>query len=126
MKATTTTPDKSFKGNKYFYGILIFLLLHFYMSVNTDLAEFSQHKDINIPIWYFYIVFTVDALVVLSLGLIAMFKKVGVIAFPVFIISHFLIHSYFLSTFLYSDVSVLFFFVGLGLLMIIPRWKDFS
>ncbi|WP_300672856.1 hypothetical protein [Soonwooa sp.] len=125
MNETTTKLDKSWAANKYFYGILIFLGLHFYLSVNTDLAEYTQHTDINIPTWYFYIVFAVDALAVLSLILIAMYKKIGVYAFPFFLIVHFLIHNYFLSTFLYSDVSVLFFFVGLGLLVVIPRWKDF-
>ncbi|MFN3019410.1 hypothetical protein ACK1KB_00285 [Chryseobacterium sp. TY3] len=126
MNETTTTDDKSWASNRFFYGILIFLALHFYLSINTDLAEFTQHKDINIPTWYFYIVFVVDALVLLSLVLIAMWKKVGVYAFPIFMVAHFLIHNYFLSTFLYSDVSVLFFFVGLGLLAIIPRWNNFK
>lgn len=126
MKETTPKPNRSFKANIDLYGVLIFLFLHFLLSVNTDMAEYSQHKDINIPTWYFYLVFSVDILVVLSLILIALYKKAGVIAFPFFMVVHFLMHSYFLSTFLYSDVSVLFFYVGLGLLMIIPRWKVFS
>lgn len=118
--------DKSFKNNPFFYGVLIFLLLHFYLSVNTDLLQYSQHEDINIPFWYFYIIFTIDILVVLSLALIALYKKVGVITLPLFVMLHFICHNYFLSTFLYSDVSFLSFYVGLGLLVVIPRWKEFN
>lgn len=126
MENQSKTIDKSFKNNKFFYGVLIFLLLHFYLSVNTDLLEYSQHKEINIPSWYFYIIFSVDIMIVLSLILIALYKKIGAIAFPFFILVHFICHNYFLSTFLYSDVSVLCCYVGFGLLVIIPRWNEFK
>lgn len=126
MENQSKSIDKSFKNNPFFYGVLFFLLLHFYLSVNTDLLEYSQHKDINIPFWYFYIIFTIDVLVVLSLALVALYKKAGVIGLPFFVMLHFTCHNYFLSTFLYSDVSFLSFYVGLGLLVVIPRWKEFN
>ncbi len=126
MENQSKSIDKSFKNNKFFYAVLIFLLLHFYLSINTDLLEFSQHQDINIPFWYFYIIFGVNFLAVLSLVLIALYKKIGAIGFPFFVMLHFICHNYFLSTFLYSDVSVLCCYVGFGLLVIIPRWEDFK
>ena len=126
MENQNQTLDKSYKNNKFFYWIIIFLFFHFLFSIGIDWSQYSQHLDLNIPSWYFYIVFAVDILAILSLVLIAMYKKAGVFLFPLFILAHFTVHHMFLSTFLYFDVSVLFFFIGLGLLEIIPRWNQFK
>ncbi|AZI56590.1 hypothetical protein EIB75_15555 [Epilithonimonas vandammei] len=111
------------KKNKSFYIIFGLILLVFFFSVNTDLAELSQHKAINIPFGFFYYTLGIDILVILSWLLIIFNRKAGVIFFPIFIMLHFGLHNYFLSTYLYSDITVLFLFIGLGLLEIIPRWK---
>lgn len=115
--------DRSFKNNKDYYLIFGLILLVFFLSVNTDITEYSLHKQINIPQGFFYYTFGVDILVVISWLLIIFFRKLGVILFPLFVAVHFFLHNYFLSTFLYSDVTVLFLFIGLGLLAIIPRWN---
>ncbi|MNK89714.1 hypothetical protein D3C87_1097330 [compost metagenome] len=115
--------DRSFKNNKDYYLIFGLILLVFLLSVNTDMEEYKLHKQINIPQGFFYYTFGVDILVVISWFLIIFFRKLGVILFPLFVAVHFFLHNYFLSTFLYSDVTVLFLFIGLGLLAIIPRWN---
>ena len=116
--------DKSFKNNKDYYLSFGLILLVFLLSVNTDLAEFSQHQSLNIPTGFFYYTFGVDILVILSWILILFFRKIGVILFPVLVMLHFGLHNYFLSTYLYSDITALFLFVGVGLIAIIPRWND--
>ncbi|WP_312765006.1 hypothetical protein [Epilithonimonas sp.] len=116
--------DKSFKNNKDHYIIFGLIILVYMLSINTDLAELSQHRDINIPSGFFYYTLSVDVLVILSLILILFYRKLGVILFPFFVMIHFSLHNYFLSTYLYSDITVLFLYVGLGLLAIIPRWNS--
>lgn len=115
--------DKSFKNNKDYYLIFGLVILVFLLSINTDVAEYSLHQEINIPQGFFYYTFGVDVLVFISWILIMFFRKIGIILFPLFVLVHFFLHNYFLSTFLYSDVTVLFLFVGLGLLAVIPRWN---
>lgn len=119
MKST----DQSFKNNKDYYLFFGLIILVFLLSINTDYIEYSLHQKINIPRNFFYYTFGVDVLVIVSWILIMLFRKVGIILFPIFVAVHFALHNYFLSTFLYSDVTVLFLYIGLGLLAIIPRWK---
>lgn len=115
--------EKSFKNNKDYYIIFGLILLVYLLSINTDLAEYSQHSAIHIPAGFFYYTFGLDLLVVASWVFVLFFKKIGVVLFPIFVLLHFLIHNYFLSTYLYSDITVLFLYIGLGLLALIPRWK---
>ncbi|WP_034671995.1 hypothetical protein [Epilithonimonas caeni] len=115
--------DKSFNNNKDHYIIFGLIILVYLLSINTDLAELSQHRVINIPSGFFYYTLGVDILVVMSWILILFYRKLGVVLFPVFVMVHFGLHNYFLSTYLYSDITVLFLYVGLGLLAIIPRWN---
>jgi len=116
--------DKSFKNNKDYYIFFGLILLVFLLSVNTDLAEFSQHQSLNIPSGFFYYTLGVDALVILSWILIVFFRKIGAVLFPILVLLHFSLHNYFLSTYLYSDITTLFLFIGLGLIAIIPRWNN--
>lgn len=115
--------DRSYKSNKDYYLFFGLIILVFFLSINTDYAEYSLHQKINIPRNFFYYTFGVDILVVVSWILILFYRKIGVILFPIFVAVHFALHNYFLSTFLYSDVTVLFLYIGLGLLAIIPRWS---
>lgn len=115
--------DKSFKNNKDYYLIFSLILLVFLLSVNTDLAEFSQHQALNIPTGFFYYTIGLDILIIISWILILLFRKIGVILFPLLVLLHFALHNYFLSTYLYSDTTTLFLFIGLGLIAIIPRWN---
>lgn len=109
-----------------FYISIAALALFTLMGFGIDLDEFTQRQEVNIPDWYFYFVFTIDALAILSLVGIAFFKKFAVFTFPALVIMHFFLHQYFLSTFLYTDVTNLFLFIGFGLLMMIPKWKYFK
>ncbi|WP_312825806.1 hypothetical protein [Epilithonimonas sp.] len=115
--------DRSFKNNKDYYLFFGLIILVYFLSINTDYAEYSLHQQINIPSNFFYYTFGVDILVIISWILILLYRKVGVILFPIFVAIHFLLHNYFLSTFLYSDITVIFLYIGVGLLAIIPRWS---
>jgi len=115
---------KNFKNNKDYYIFFGLILLVFLLSVNTDLAEFSQHQSLNIPSGFFYYTLGVDVLVILSWILIMFFRKIGAVIFPILVLLHFSLHNYFLSTYLYSDITTLFLFIGLGLIAIIPRWNN--
>ena len=104
------------------------MLLFAAMGIGVDVDEYLQQlgNDIAIPTWYFYLIFFVDLLIIVSLALIYSYKKLGIILFPLATAAHFLFHIYFLDTFLYSDVTSLFLFVGIGLLAFIPKWQFFK
>lgn len=109
-------------------GFILTLALLLLLSLNgfgIDLDEFNNHTDLNIPRWYFYLVFFVDFLMVVGLVLIFMYRKVGVYLFPAAVLLHFFLHNFYLSTFLYTDVTNMFLFT-LGLFFIIPKWQFFK
>ena len=102
------------------------LLLFTLMGIGIDADEFLQKQEINIPEWYFILVFAVDALMIIGLILIFFYRKIGIFLFPVAVLAHYLIHNYFLSTFLYTDVTNMFLFISIGLLAFIPKWQFFK
>ncbi len=105
---------------------LLALLLFTLMGIGIDTDEFLQKQEINIPEWYFLLVFCVDALMIIGLVLIFFYRKIGIILFPLAVLAHYLIHNYFLSTFLYTDVTNMFLFISIGLLAFIPKWQFFK
>lgn len=115
--------DRSYKNNKDYYIIFGLIMLVYLLSINTDAQQFVQHSLINIPGGFFYLTFGADFLVIVSWILILLYRKVGIVLFPLFVLLHFSFHNYFLSTYLYSDITVLFLYIGLGLLAVIPRWN---
>ncbi|MFP3833421.1 hypothetical protein [Chryseobacterium sp. SIMBA_028] len=102
------------------------LMLFTVMGLGIDVDEYLQHEFLEIPKWYFYIIFSIDVLMMLGLVLMFFYKKVGIIMFPALLVLHFFMHNYYLSTFLYTDVTNLFLFTGFGMLAIIPKWKFFK
>lgn len=128
--------EKEYKEYSYFdvdpkkgWGFILALaslLLFTIMGMGIDIDEYLQHEYLNIPRWYFYVIFTIDALMVISLVLMFFYRRIGMFAFPVLLVLHFLMHNYYLSTFLYTDVTNLFLFTGFGMLAIIPKWKFFK
>jgi len=128
--------EKEYKEYSYFdvdpkkgWGFILALaslLLFTIMGMGIDIDEYLQHEFLNIPRWYFYVIFTIDALMIISLILMYFYRKIGMFAFPVLLVLHFLMHNYYLSTFLYTDVTNLFLFTGFGMLAIIPKWKFFK
>lgn len=128
--------EKEYKEYSYFdvdpkkgWGFILALaslLLFTVMGLGIDIDEFLQHEYLNIPRWYFYVIFTIDALMMISLVLMFFYRKMGMFAFPILLVLHFLMHNYYLSTFLYTDVTNLFLFTGFGMLAIIPKWKFFK
>ncbi|WP_265427907.1 hypothetical protein [Chryseobacterium sp. YIM B08800] len=128
--------EKEYKEYSYFdvdpkkgWGFILALaslLLFTIMGMGIDIDEYLQHEYLNIPRWYFYVIFTIDALMIISLILMYFYRKIGMFAFPVLLVLHFLMHNYYLSTFLYTDVTNLFLFTGFGMLAIIPKWKFFK
>ena len=116
------SPNKDFG----FVLTLAALVLFSLMGVGIDFDEYTQHQEINIPTSYFYFIFLVDLIMIASVVFIFFYKKIGVYIFPVALLTHFLVHSFFLSTFLYTDVTNMFLYVGVGLLAIIPKWQFFK
>lgn len=127
--------EKQYKEYSYFdedpkKGIgfilaLVALLLFTMMGVGLDFDEYLQHESLNIPLGYFYFIFSIDILMIAGIVLIYFYRKIGIVLFPLMLVLHFFMHNYYLSTFLYSDVTNLFLFTGFGMLAIIPKWKFF-
>ncbi|MHA6696169.1 hypothetical protein [Chryseobacterium sp. A301] len=112
-------------------GLILSLLAMLFFAVfgiGIDVDQYVQTLEhhLTIPIWYFYLIFAVDLLIVLSVVLIYFYRKLGVVLFPFATLMHFVFHLYYLDTFLYSDVTSLFLFVGIGLLAIVPKWQFFK
>lgn len=111
---------------RFFYIALGLMFFVFLLSLNTDLAHFSERKDTGVPDGFFWMIFTVDACIVLSLVLIYLYRKPGAVLFPCFVLAHFFLHNFYLSTTLFSDLNLLFVYFAAGLLVIIPRWSVFK
>ena len=121
-----TFADESPKKDLSFILALVALLIFSLMGFGIDFDEFSQHKEINIPSAYFYFIFLIDIVMVGSLFVIYNYRKIGAYLFPAALIIHFLSHNYFLSTFLYTDVTNMFLYITLGMFVIIPKWQFFK
>ncbi len=123
--------EKQYKEYSYFDEILnkgigfilalVALLLFTMMGVGLDFDEYLQHESLNIPLGYFYFIFSIDILMIVGIVLIYFYRKIGIVLFPLMLVLHFFMHNYYLSTFLYSDVTNLFLFTGFGMLAIIPK-----
>ena len=118
--------DESPKKDMGLVLSLAALMLFSLMGVGIDVDEFSQHQEINIPTGYFYFIFLVDLVMVASVIFIFFYRKFAAYTFPAAVVTHFLAHNFFLSTFLYTDVTNMFLYIGLGLLAIIPKWQFFK
>ena len=118
--------DEDPKKGWGFILALASLMLFTIMGLGIDVDEYLQHDFLNIPQWYFYTIFCIDAIMIISIILIFLYKKVGIFLFPAMLVLHFLMHNFYLSTFLYTDVTNLFLFTGFGMLAIIPKWKFFN
>lgn len=118
--------DKNPAKTTSFYAAIIILSIFSFLSIGIDIIEYKQHKDINIPIDFSYLILGIDVLLVLSILAIFFYRKIGVFLYPILVIVHLFLHEYFLSTLLYADLFNLFSFIGLGLLAIIPKWNFFK
>lgn len=118
--------DEDPKKGLGFVLALASLLLFTFMGIGLDFDEYLQHETLNIPLGYFYFIFSIDILMIAGIVLMFFYRKIGIILFPVMLVLHFFMHNYYLSTFLYSDVTNLFLFTGFGMLAIIPKWKFFK
>lgn len=112
------------KKDTLFWIAIVSIFIFTIMSMGTDIDQYSQRKDLNIPDWYFYIVMVVNGAILLSVFLMYCMKKMGIFLFPIAVLVHFITHIYYLSTMLYTDVTSLFLFVSVGLLYFIPVWKQ--
>lgn len=118
--------NESPKKDLGFILSLAALMLFTLMGVGIDSDEYLQQRELNIPGFYFIIIFIVDLLMVIGLVLIFFYRKIGMYLFPAAVLTHFLLHSFYLTTFLYTDVTNLFIFISVGLLAFIPKWKFFK
>lgn len=105
---------------------IVLMVLCFILSINTDLAKFTDYKNLNIPLWFFYIIFSIDFFIIISLVLVLFYRKLGVFGLPLFVFLHFILNVYYLNLTLYADLFFLFIFFCAGLFSIIPRWKYFQ
>ena len=118
--------NESPKKDLGFILSLAALLLFTMMGIGIDYDEYLQQNDLNIPAFYFIIIFLIDLLMVIGLILIFFYRKIGVYLFPAAVVLHFFLHNFYLSTFLYTDVTNLFIFISVGLLAFIPKWQFFK
>lgn len=102
------------------------LLLFSLMGAGIDFDEYLQKAELGIPDFYFVLIFLTDLLMIVGISLIFMYRKIGAYLFPAVVVLHFLLHNYYLSTFLYTDVTNLFLYITVGLLAFIPKWKFFK
>lgn len=108
-----------------FYVSLGLVFLFMLMRFGIELDEFVQRKDISLPDWFFYIQLSIDVESILSLILVILFRKIGVLGFMIGVLFHFFSNLFWLSTFLYIDIMILFLFSGLSMVFIIPKWKKY-
>ena len=118
--------NESPKKDLGFILSLAALLLFTMMGIGIDYDEYLQQNDLNIPGFYFILIFLIDLLMIIGLILIFFYRKIGVYLFPAAVVLHFFFHNYYLSTFLYTDVTNLFIFISVGLLAFIPKWQFFK
>ena len=118
--------NESPKKDLGFILSLAALLLFTLMGIGIDSDEYVQQNDLNIPGFYFILIFLIDLLMVIGLILIFFYRKIGVYLFPAAVVLHFFLHNFYLSTFLYTDVTNLFIFISVGLLAFIPKWQFFK
>lgn len=118
--------NESPKKDLGFILSLCALLLFSLMGIGIDSDEYLQKADLNIPGFYFLLIFFTDLLMIVGLLLIFFYRKIGVYLFPAAVVLHFMLHNYYLSTFLYTDVTNLFLYISVGLLAFIPKWKFFK
>lgn len=118
--------NESPKKDLGFILSLAALLLFTLMGIGIDADEYLQQKELNIPDFYFFLIFFIDLLMVLGLILIFFYRKIGIYLFPAAVVLHFFLHNFYLSTFLYTDVTNLFIFISVGLLAFIPKWQFFK
>lgn len=118
--------NESPKKDLGFILSLAALLLFTLMGIGIDADEYLQQKELNIPDFYFILIFFIDLLMVLGLILIFLYRKIGIYLFPAAVVLHFFLHNFYLSTFLYTDVTNLFIFISVGLLAFIPKWQFFK
>lgn len=114
------------KKTKGFIWALVLIFLAYILTINLDLAKFSEQQDLQIPAWFNYSILALDALVILGLVLIYFYKKIGVYLVPAVIVFHYVFHQYYMEVMLYSDLFTLFVFSSAGLFVIVPRWKFFK
>ena len=118
--------NESPKKDLGFFLSLAALLLFTLMGVGIDYDEYLQQNDLNIPGFYFMLIFFIDLLMLLGLVFIFFYRKIGIFLFPAAVVLHFFLHNFYLSTFLYTDVTNLFIFISVGLLAFIPKWQFFK
>ena len=118
--------NESPKKDLGFILSLAALLLFTMMGIGIDYDEYLQQNDLNIPGFYFILIFLIDLLMIVGLILIFFYRKMGVYLFPAAVVLHFFLHNFYLSTFLYTDVTNLFIFISVGLLAFIPKWQFFK
>ena len=118
--------NESPKKDLGFILSLAALLLFTMMGIGIDSDEYVQQNDLNIPGFYFILIFLIDLLMIVGLILIFFYRKIGVYLFLAAVVLHFFFHNYYLSTFLYTDVTNLFIFISVGLLAFIPKWQFFK
>ena len=112
--------DEDPKKGWGFISAFAALMLFTIMGLGIDIDEYLQHEYLQIPRWYFFVIFSIDALMMLGLILMFFYRKIGIFMFPALLVLHFFMHNYYLSTFLYTDVTNLFLFGNYSEMEVFP------
>lgn len=112
----------TYQPSKYFIGLLILIFLLVLQNLNVDYEIFTESTRKEVPIWIFIVLLILDLVTVLSLIGSYLGRKTAVIAFPIAVLIHFIIHVIFFGQFMYMEILQLFLFIGFGLFFIIPDW----
>jgi len=108
-----------------FFVVLGILFLPLINNLVVDYLLVKIMEVSHIPLWYMVLLSSVNILTILSLIGIYSFRRVGIFLFPFLVILHFIIKLNYLGIFMYTDIFTLFFFIGIGLLVFIPKWSFF-
>ena len=103
--------NESPKKDLGFILSLAALLLFTLMGIGIDSDEYVQQNDLNIPAFYFILIFLIDLLMIIGLILIFFYRKMGVYLFPAAVVLHFFLHNFYLylsrSSRIHPEVAVL-------------------
>ncbi len=116
--------SEEINSNGFKFGVTIMLLLAFIPVIMGILGIKRIYLD-SAPCWLINVYLWIGICNVLSAIGIYFFKKIAVFAYIFFVV---LLYIFFLLAYgmeLFDSIFTLFFFIGIGLFVIIPRWKYF-
>ncbi len=113
------------KSSGFKFAVIVLFLLAC-IPVFMGILGFKRIYLNSAPCWLLNVYFWIGICNVISAIGIYFFKKIAVFAYIFFVI---LLYVFFLTAYgmeLFDSLFTIFFFIGIGLFVIIPRWKYFK